>query len=126
MMKNPAGPIFRNHDGNPWTPFAVNCAFRRAQVRMGMETMPKLIPDPKWSQRERGQFLEKEARKHAPKYCLYHLRHSWLDRALKSGVDPLTCAILMGHRDPSTISKVYQHLAQSPEFMRSQAEKAAG
>ena len=65
------------------------------------------------------------ARKHGPKYCLYHLRHSWLDRALKRGLDVLTCAILLGHRDPSTLSKVYQHLSQSPEYLRDAAKKAA-
>lgn len=64
------------------------------------------------------------AKEHGKKYCLYNLRHSWLDRALKRGVDALTCAILMGHRDPSTISKVYQHLSQSPDFLGAQARKA--
>jgi hypothetical protein len=41
-------------------------------------------------------------------------------------VDALTCAILMGHRDPSTVSKVYQHLSQSPDFLRGQAKRAVG
>ena len=50
---------------------------------------------------------------------------AWLDRALKAGVDALTAAILMGHRDPSTIAKVYQHLAQSPDYLRNAAKKAA-
>lgn len=51
----------------------------------------------------------------APKWCLYHFRHSWLDRMLKVGVDALTCAILLGHRDPSMVAKTYQHLSQSPD-----------
>jgi integrase len=63
------------------------------------------------------KFRNKLAATCAPKYCLYHLRQSWLDRALKAGVDALTCAILMGHRDPSTISRVYQHLSQSPDYL---------
>jgi integrase len=150
MLKHPEGPIFRNARGVPWTPYAVNCAFIRAQVRLGLlrmkqlgiEVEPLAEPDrdarakfsPQESQRyrqerkarlkERQRLIGKLARQHGTKYCLYHLRHSWLDRALKRGVDPLTCAILMGHRDPSTISKVYQHLAQSPDYLRDAARKA--
>jgi integrase len=130
MDERPEGPLFRNRDGNPWTPFAVNCAFRRIQIRMGTRILKAegLLPAPdkaltKW---QRRQQLEKLATKEAPKYCLYHLRHSWLDRALKRGLDVLTCAILMGHRDPSTITKVYQHLSQSPEYLRDAARKAVG
>ena len=41
---------------------------------------------------ERRKAIAALARKHGPKRCLYHLRHSWLDRALKSGVDSMTCA----------------------------------
>lgn len=88
MLKHRTGPLFRNSQGRPWTTDAVHCAF--------------------------GRLAEKVGKKH----CLYHFRHSWLDRALKSGLDALTCAVLMGHRDPSTISRVYQHLSQSPAFLR--------
>lgn len=62
---------------------------------------------------------------HAPKYCLYNFRHSWLDRMLKSGVDVLTCAILLGHRSPEMIARHYQHLSQSPEYLRKALEKGA-
>ncbi len=61
---------------------------------------------------------------YAPKYSLYLLRHSWATRALQSGLDALTVAVLMGHSDPSTLSKVYQHLAHNPDYLKSQAEKA--
>ena len=59
------------------------------------------------------------------KHCLYHLRHSWLDRMLKAGTDVLTCAILMGHRDPSQIARTYQHLSQSPDYLRAALNKTA-
>jgi site-specific recombinase XerD len=62
----------------------------------------------------------------APKYSLYTLRHSWATHALERGVDALTVAVLMGHRDPSTLAKVYQHLSQNPDYMLEQARKAAG
>ncbi len=35
MFAYPAGPLFRNSDGEPWTADSVNCAFTRIQVRMG-------------------------------------------------------------------------------------------
>ena len=153
MKRHPRGPIFRNTSGKPWTTDAVNCCFTALQHRMGREDIKRrgieidteavraMIPSLKPTARIDGVLrakapneLEQEARrkyrlklaaKHAPKYCLYHLRHSWLDRALKRGVDALTAAILMGHRDPSTIAKVYQHLAQSPDYLLNAAKKAA-
>src|SRR5262249_49570614 len=129
---------------NPW---AVNCAFIRLQIRIGMEKVKQLglLPDPlprfnrhsyqdeagmnqarkeqKVKIKDRDEAIRKLAVKHGPKYCLYHLRHSWLDRALKSGLDALTCAIIMGHRDPSTLAKVYQHLSQSPSYLHEQVKK---
>jgi integrase len=91
----PQGPLFRNTDGVPWTTDAVNCAFIRLQRKLGV------------------------------KYCLYVLRHSWANHALARGVDALTVAILMGHRDPSTLARTYQHLTQNPAFLLSQAKKAS-
>ncbi len=153
MKKHRRGPLFRNSSGQPWTTDAVNCCFTAIQHRMGHEELKRrgakldndavqgmiasLKPTARFNGVVRGKTpkeLEQEARrkvrnrsaaKLAPKYCLYHLRHSWLDRALKAGVDALTAAILMGHRDPSTIAKVYQHLAQSPDYLRNAAKKAA-
>src|SRR5262245_32680289 len=110
MEAHPDGPLFRNAYGEPWTPFAVNCDFRRVQIRMDAAVLKskghlppgdKLVS--KWERRKR---LERLATGQVLKYCLYHLCHSWLDRALIRGLDVLTWAILMGHRDPSTISKV--------------------
>jgi integrase len=146
MREHPMGPLFRNSNGDPWTTFSVNCAFIRLQTTLGTKRlkekglMPPSLPRLRGPARrdqasraeqerqvvERRKEIATVARKHGPKRCLYHLRHSWLDRALKSGVDALTCAILMGHRDPSTISKVYQHLSQSPEYLRGAAERAGG
>lgn len=37
--------------------------------------------------------------------------------------DPLTVALLMGHKDPSNLARVYQHLSHSPDHMREQAGK---
>ena len=70
------------------------------------------------------KLARKKASELAPRYSLYALRHSWATNALKSGVDPLTVAILMGHKDPSMLARVYQHLAHAPEHMLDQAKKA--
>jgi integrase len=150
MLRHPSGPLFRNSEGVPWTTDAVNCAFIRLQTRLGAEKLKMFgdatepLPRFKKSAYPTKEELAQARREHAAnlaarrkqrlqrarelgkKYCLYHLRHSWLDRALKRGVDALTCAILMGHRDPSTVSKVYQHLSQSPEYLRGAVKKAAG
>ena len=68
----------------------------------------------------------RQAERLAQKYSLYTIRHSWATHALERGVDALTVAVLMGHRDPSTLAKVYQHLSHNPEYLLDQARKAAG
>lgn len=68
----------------------------------------------------------KRAAELSPSVSLYALRHSWATHALQNGVDALTVAILMGHKDPSMLAKVYQHLALNPSHMLQQARKAAG
>ena len=60
------------------------------------------------------------------KYSLYSLRHSFATHALMKGVDCITVSTLMGHADPSTLAKVYQHLAQNPTFLHEQLQRATG
>jgi integrase len=72
----------------------------------------------------RLKLRNQKARELAPRYSLYALRHSWATNALKNNVDSLTVAILMGHRDPSMLARVYQHLSHSPDHMLSQAKLA--
>ncbi len=152
--RHPAGRIFRNATGAPWTTSAVNCAFTRVQIRLGMreikerglsvsnEEIERLIPHLRKHCRRGNTNAEKtpaelrqEARRKltyrlactlAPKWSLYALRHSWATRALQKGIDPLTTAILMGHSDPSMLSKVYQHLSLDPQHMLASAKRAVG
>ncbi len=56
----------------------------------------------------------------------YGARHSFATNALIKGVDSVTVAHLMGHKDASMVSKVYSHLATNVEFLRQQARTAAG
>jgi integrase len=49
--------------------------------------------------------------------CAYTLRHSFATRMLKAGVDSVKLGILMGHKDPSMVAKIYQHLAEDDGYM---------
>lgn len=154
VEQHPTGRLFRNSSGQPWTTSAVNCAFSRLRIRLGKQLMRerklavadedvvefsrslkperkvKGIVQPK-SEREllqeaRRKLTYKMALSLVPNLCLYALRHSWATHALQRGVDALTVSVLMGHRDPSTLAKVYQHLAQNPDYLLGQASKAVG
>ena len=94
--KYPQGPIFRNVNGRPWTPYATNCRFKRAKKKVGV------------------------------KVSLYALRHTWINRMLINGVDAFTVATLAGHSDPSMLAKHYAHLSQAPGYLAQQAARAAG
>lgn len=145
---HPTGALFRNTDGRPWTKQSLACVFGRLQVSQGLKAMKEggggPAPLPRFKRHafadketlaaaraeqgakiyERRKARDKLARAHAKKYSLYHFRHAWATRALQRGVDPLTVAILMGHSDPSTLAKVYAHLAHDPEYLRKSVRKA--
>lgn len=149
-VRYPEGPLFRNEDGKSWNRHSLSCAFGRLQVVLGMKKMQQLgisvaplkrfkksdYPDKsalakaRAEQRglltERRKAINKLARKYGRKFTLYHFRHAWATRALRRGTDPLTVAILMGHKDPSMLAKIYQHLAHDPDFLQKAARKATG
>lgn len=152
LKEHSADEVFRNSRGRAWSTETVNCAFDRIQVRMGKKVLVQQdkAPTPKEveafaktlkpTKREKGierakrpaelreeakcKLFQRMAKKVAQRYSLYALRHSWATNALKKGVDPLTVALLMGHKDPSMLARVYQHLSHSPEHMREQAKRA--
>lgn len=86
--ENPAGPVFRNSTGQPWTKDSLNCAFRRLRRKTNIDGL-----------------------------CAYALRHGFATEALKRGVDTTTVGVLMGHANPNMVAKVYQHLAQDDDYM---------
>jgi integrase len=94
--KFPSGPIFRNEDGNPWTPDAINCRFCRLKGKIGY------------------------------KLCSYVLRHSFCQRMLESGLDSVTVAALMGHANANMVSAVYSHMNKAKDYLAEQIKKAAG
>jgi integrase len=153
LLAHPTGKLFRNSHGVAWTPEAVNCAFERIRCRMGTaelrkrgekiaaEAVAEFAKTLKPTRRTKGGEVPKtpaELRTEAraklrsrrikeivKRYSLYSLRHAWATRALQSGLDGLTVAVLMGHSDPSTLARVYQHLAHDPTHLLNQARKAA-
>lgn len=153
-QEHPTGLIFRNSQGKPWTTESMNCALGLIRRRIGMEEIKRQgltltedevqakIATLRPTKRSRGKErlksnseLREEARDKlwtakAKQFCvplsLYALRHSWATHALQRGVDSLTVAILMGHSDPSTLARTYQHLTHNPTHLRDQAKRAAG
>ena len=124
MAARPCGPLFVNTDGLPWSPSALNCRFARLRLALGRGKLDELgLMPPKLrrltkAQRgddavrsrhreavgERRRQIATLARRHVPRYSLYTFRHSWCTRALERGVDAVTVATLMGHRDTTMIS----------------------
>jgi integrase len=92
--ENPGGPLLRNSEGNSWTKDAINCAFTRLEKKIGR------------------------------KYHIGAFRKGYATEALKAGLDTVTVAHLLGHRDPSMVSKVYGQVQQDPEHMAKSARKA--
>lgn len=95
ISEQPQGPLFRNTNGEPWTPYAVNCRFQRLKQRLGIGA------------------------------CLYMFRHTFATRMLESGLDALTVALLLGHSNPAMLSTTYQHLAHNPAHLLGQLRKAS-
>ena len=56
--------------------------------------------------------------------CPYLLRHAWGTQAVINGVDVLSVAQLMGHRDLTMIQRVYVHLAEKHEHLQQAMERA--
>ena len=86
----------------------------------------RLKTDAELTSEARKKLIRQKAVRLVPSCSLYTLRHTWATSALQRGVDPLTVAILMGHRDPSMLARVYQHLSLNPQHLLEQAQKAAG
>jgi integrase len=148
----PAGPIFRNADGNAWTAASFNNRFCRIQKRLGREHLGKATPDaarvkvladalPKQrkvagvSVAKTEKELLREARKKlsaraaaklGAKYALTAIRHSFCQRLLEAGVDHTTVAALMGHSNAVMVATTYSHMDQAKDFLREELLRASG
>ena len=54
---------------------------------------------------------------HALQKSLYSFRHSFAQRKLLEGVDPITVATLLGHSNLSMLANQYSHLMKNPEHL---------
>jgi integrase len=144
MEVNRHGPLFLNTDGLPWSASALNCRFARLRLTLGRMkvdalglTPPKLkrLTKPQRGDdatrrahleavNERRRQIVTIARRHVPRYSLYTFRHSWCTHALERGIDAVTVATLMGHKDTTMISRHYAHLLQRRDHLRESAKKA--
>ena len=91
---HPEGPILRNSEGSPWTKDSINCAFCRLKKKIGR------------------------------KLHLGAWRKGYATEALKAGIDLLSVAHLLGHRDGTMISKVYGRVQDDPAHMADMARRA--
>jgi integrase len=111
-LKNPAGPLLRTKAGTPFN--------RRSII--------------KWFRRLEGK--EKKRKTKAPsrsKYTVldfsvtaYMLRHTWATEAIERGVDLITVATIMGHKDLTQLMKTYQHMNKKGEHLRRALYQAVG
>jgi integrase len=94
--EHPTGPILRNSEGNPWTKDSINSAFCRLKKKLGR------------------------------KLHLGAWRKDYATEALKAGIDTVTVAHLMGHRDGTMVSRIYGRVQQDPVHMADAARRAKG
>lgn len=141
------GPLLLNSEGKPWTKDAINCAFRRLRVTVGLRIMmakgektehvprfrkwdiePERLADARRAHRETLKRRRKEIRKRAMEltrqFHLGALRNGYATEALKAGIDTVTVAHLLGHRDPSMVSRIYGQVQNDPAHMASAAMRA--
>jgi integrase len=90
------GPILRNSEGKPWNKDSINCAFCRLKKSLGR------------------------------KLHLGAWRKGYATEALKAGIDTVTVAHLMGHRDGTMVSRIYGRVQQDPAHMAHAARRAKG
>jgi integrase len=93
VAKHPVGPIFRNCEGQPWTPFSTCCLFTRLKEKVKV------------------------------KYSLYTFRHTFCQRMLELGMDHLTVAGLMGHANGQMVATTYSHMAKAKQYLQEELKK---
>jgi len=98
IAEHPAGPLFRNSRGGPWTKSSIRLRFYRLREKLGL---PKGI-------------------------VAYAMRHTWTTQALEKGIPMATVAELLGHKNLKMLQKHYNHLNEKTQHLRDAATKASG
>jgi integrase len=86
----------------------------------GKRTAKKLA---EFRSKARKKLTAKEAKQYAKRFRQYDLRHSFVTRKLRAGVDSHVVAALVGHKDTKMIDAVYSHVADDHQFMLAEAKK---
>ena len=87
-LKHPEGPIFRDRRGKPWTATALDRECEKLSKLVGFHLTP------------------------------YMVRHTFATRKILAGVDLISIAALMGHRNLTTLSRVYAHVMRRQDHLR--------
>lgn len=103
--KYPTGPLLRNEKGMPWKCRAVTSWFER------------LSGDRIEGSKGRGA---KRVNKPSISFSCtpYAVRHTFATDAIERGVDLITIATLMGHKDLKQLMKTYQHMNKKSDHLR--------
>jgi integrase len=94
-LKHPEGAIFRDRRGKPWTATALDRECEKLSKLVGFHLTP------------------------------YMVRHTFATRKILAGVDLITIAALMGHRNLNTLSRVYAHVMRRQDHLRAALNKLA-
>jgi integrase len=103
--KYPTGPLFRNSRGTAWKRHTIKEWFQRLDQRRYDRPSQKRV-----------NF----------RLTAYAIRHTFATEALERGVDPVTLATIMGHKDVTMLMKVYQHLNRKTDHLRGALHRAIG
>jgi len=104
-LKYPTGPLLRNTHGTPWKPYAIKEWFKRLDASNYNDPSPTRV-----------NF----------RISAYVIRHTWATEALENGVDPITVATIMGHKDLTQLMKTYQHIEKKKDHLRKAMTQAVG
>ena len=111
--ERPRGPMFCKWTGKPWTN-------RDLKDYFGRLTRPMPRKD-----RKTGKPYQSTPALNFP-VTAYVIRHTWATEAIERGLDLVTIATIMGHKDLSMLMKVYQHIKKKQEHLRSAVHQAIG
>lgn len=92
----PEGPMFRNLLGTPWTSNAITDRFRRLNAKLDFHV------------------------------TAYAIRHTFATDAILRGVDLVTIAKLMGHKNLKMLTEVYEHVSKRQDYLRKGLDQATG
>ena len=104
-LKYSSGPLLRNTHGTPWTSYGIKEWFKRLDGR---------------------RYKKPSTQRVDFRISAYVIRHTWATEALENGVDPITVATIMGHKDLTQLMKTYQHIEKKRDHLRKALHQALG